>query len=513
MARSAHFCVARSFPALGFFARSLLMDTPLEPHAHASRRAFLAVAAVGFAASVLASCKAQQGARTASGGPIGGPAVGGTGSVAGSGASAGGSGAVPGDGSQPPVAKPPTEKHIDRPAPPKNEPAVRVKVGSVVRGKGLEVGIPGQVLVVSTAALGVQLCRVQAPALLTRDDAGWSIAPRSGSSKRVRIDGSDELIVATAGATAEEFRVLGGVWPGALHLVVTPQGADVVAHVALETYLAGVVAKELYNSWSLEAHRAQAVAARSYAICEQARWAHRRHFDVHASEASQAWVGKTEHAKSLEAVASTRGQVLVFEGTVVPAYFSSCCGGARADAEGTIASDLRHDIAPLSAVGAPRGCACVSFSPHANWTAKLPLQGVSQTLCAWGPVEGFRELGSFASVRAIEVVGRNAAGRNQRMRVDAESGLACELPAERVRWALSADPINPRISKPFKERVKSAYFDPRVVGSALVLDGHGFGHGVGMCQFGAEGASRNGKHARAILAHSYPGASVAVSYT
>lgn len=486
-------------------------EQPLEPRPSQTRRAFLAVAAVGLAGSILASCKAPQGAKTANGGALGGTAAGGSGTAVGSGDVAGGAGAVPGDGNQPPVATAPSEKKVDRPIAPKKEPSVRVKVGGIVQGKGVEVGAAGQMLAVGLAGSG-ETRRIKAPALFTRDAGGWSILPHGGSAKCVRIETGGELTVATVGAKSQEFHVLGGVWPGTLHLVPTKSGADVIAHVALETYLAGVVAKELYNSWSLEAHMAQAVAARSYAVCEEARWAELRHFDVHASEASQAWLGKTEHKKSLEAVRRTRGQLLVFENAVVPAYYSSCCGGARADAQGTIISSLRHDIAPLQAIHAPRGCGCMHLSPNANWTVSLQLRGVSQTLSAWGPLEGFRELGSFANVRALEVVGRNAAGRNQRMRVDSESGLACELPAERVRWALSADPANPRISKPFKERVKSAYFDPSVVGATLVLDGHGFGHGVGMCQFGAEAASRKGESAREILAHGYPGANIVIAY-
>ena len=477
-----------------------------------SRRAFLRVAALAAAGTLLTCCKTPEGAKTAKGGALGGAAAGGAGSALGGGTQAGGTGAVAGDGAQPPVATPPSEKIIDRPVPPTKEPAVRVKVGGIVQQKGIEVGAPGQLLSVKVDGQDEAFTRVKAPAIFTRTKNAWTITPHGGAAKRIDIAGDSVLVVATLGTAHEEFRVFGGVWPGVLHLVPTNAGADVIAHVPLETYLAGVVAKELYNSWSLEAHMAQAIAARSYAVCEEARWEGTRHFDVHASEASQAWAGKTEHAKSIEAVRRTRGQLLVFEGAVVPAYYSSCCGGARANAQGTITSNLRHDIAPLSAVGAPRGCACTDFSPNARWTVSLPLQGVSQTLRAWGPVEGFRELGSFSSVRTLEIVSRNAAGRTERMRVAAQGNLVCELPAERVRWALSADPKNPRVSKPLKERVKSGYFDPRIEGAALVLDGYGFGHGVGMCQFGAEGASRKGADARKILARSYPGSTIAVAY-
>ena len=84
--------------------------------------------------------------------------------------------------------------------------------------------------------------------------------------------------------------------------------------------------------------------------------------------------------------------------------------------------------------------------------------------------------------------------------------------AERLRWALSANPSNPAEKKPLNERVKSAYFEPAVKGSQLVLKGAGYGHGVGLCQYGSEAMAKSGTNAAAILANYYPGARLVRAY-
>jgi stage II sporulation protein D len=66
--------------------------------------------------------------------------------------------------------------------------------------------------------------------------------------------------------------------------------------------------------------------------------------------------------------------------------------------------------------------------------------------------------------------------------------------------------------RPAKERVKSAYFEPLVRGRELFVSGRGHGHGVGMCQYGAEAMSKKGAQAKAILARYYPGATLEKSY-
>jgi stage II sporulation protein D len=82
-----------------------------------------------------------------------------------------------------------------------------------------------------------------------------------------------------------------------------------------------------------------------------------------------------------------------------------------------------------------------------------------------------------------------------------------------LRWALNADPRDPALLRPSKDRVKSANFEALIAGRELVLAGRGHGHGVGMCQYGAEAMSKKGAKEAAILSRYYPGAKVVTAYT
>ena len=113
-------------------------------------------------------------------------------------------------------------------------------------------------------------------------------------------------------------------------------------------------------------------------------------------------------------------------------------------------------------------------------------------------------------IASIEVFSVNAAGRPLTHRILDGKNQPFEIPSERLRWALNADV--PGVPAP-KGRVKSADFEAVVTRSSIALAGRGFGHGVGLCQFGAEALAKQGRTWRDILKLYYPGADVVQSYT
>ena len=118
----------------------------------------------------------------------------------------------------------------------------------------------------------------------------------------------------------------GQPYRGRLQLSRQGQGVQAVNHVSLESYLAGVVGSEMPASWPLAALRAQAVAARTYALAQRRPEAP---FDLKATVASQVYRGVVAETDSTrEAVASTRGQVLMYDGTLINAVFHSSSGGS-----------------------------------------------------------------------------------------------------------------------------------------------------------------------------------------
>ena len=415
-----------------------------------------------------------------------------------------------------PTAKPapPTE----RPQPPSSEPAIRIKSGSLPKSDPkVRIDGPGASLWIIEPGSGKGGTVGACPIEFAWTDNGWRVTEAAGTAQAqpLGVPARATLEITALRGETQQLRLFGSTWPGKVRLVPQPndpfEPVDVVHEVAMETYLPGVITRELFNKWTPNTHRAQAVAARSWALCEMENWRTRRHFDVVAGEQGQAWVGETKHQRSLDAVHATRGEVLLFDGRVVPAYYSSCCGGQRASARDAISSSIMHDIAPLQVAGIDRKDCC-STSPTYRWQSKFDINTFARTLPQWARAEGYASLFQVDGLRRVDIVARNAAGRPIRFQITDAKGQVYEVFAERLRYALNADPARPAELRPSKERVKSAFFEPLIVGRELVVSGRGHGHGVGMCQYGAEAMAKKGSKPAAILARYYPGATVLKSY-
>ncbi len=424
------------------------------------------------------------------------------------------SSATDAEGAKPKPPAPP----VERPLPPTAEPAIRVKSGGLpksdpkvrIEGPGAHLWIiePGGV---APGTVG------QSPVEFRWTDAGWTATEAAGTSRArpLALPPRATLEVMALRDEPQRLKLLGSEWPGTVRLVPQPndlnEPVDIVHEVPMETYLPGVLAQELFNKWTVNVHRAQAVAARSWALCEIAQWRGRRHFDVVAGELGQAWIGATKHQRSIDAVAETRGEVLLWAGRVVPAYYSSCCGGERASARDAISSSIVHDIPPL-VVSKKDGRDCCSSAPTYRWQSKFDLATFARTLPAWAREEGYASLFKVEGLRRIEIAERNAAGRPVRFQITDAKGMLYEVQAERLRFALNADPSRPGNLRPSKERLKSAFIEPLVVGKELVVSGRGHGHGVGMCQYGAEAMAKKGAKPSAILSRYYPGSDLVKAY-
>ena len=407
---------------------------------------------------------------------------------------------------------------------PSSEPIVAVKIGSQPASQSVTLSSPSSTLLISTATSEagaanstsgatpasagiVDAWRVRGPLEIQANKNGWSVKDARGGSSRNFAP--CELVVRGVG---EEPIVWNNTkWPGTLRLVVDPESGggkrepriDLVVDVGIEEYLPGVIAKELYANWNLETFRAQAIAARSYAVVEEDRWNGRRHWDMVAGQQSQAWAGETTNERAIEAVRSTRGQVLASDGRVVPAYYSAACGGRPASAIGTLTDNPYHDIAPVSAgrVGQRQGRCCQAASV-ATWKVTIPLASVRARLQAWGKLNARTDLASIEVPTAITVGDRNAAGRAVDLVVRTAHG-AVEIAAEDFRWAMNA----PRDRA---TTLKSGDIEVKVSKSAgtAEISGRGFGHGVGLCQHGAQAMAKSGASAKKILDRYYPGASI-----
>jgi stage II sporulation protein D len=327
---------------------------------------------------------------------------------------------------------------------------------------------------------------------VTRSGRWWQFGTLTATGRCVRLSPVGEAQVSLGRAR----------YRGALELV--PGGEDgiiVVNHVDIESYLAGVLSAELYPNWHDEAYRAQAVAARTFALYHRLTAPPGSDYDLGSGQSAQVYRGvAAETDKSWGAVRATHGEVLTVDagGTegVFMAQYSACCGG-RVNGARVIRS--APDLAPLRGGQADAHCgAC----PRYRWAdVAVPKSDLYRAVVAAYPQAG--KLGGVATVEVtqttdygravwVRLVGRRKApgGGSETLVLRAE-----DLRLALIRSASSA-------SKLYSMNCKM-----RDAGGSIVFhDGRGWGHGVGLCQWGAQGKAEAGWTARQILEFYYPGA-------
>ena len=272
-------------------------------------------------------------------------------------------------------------------------------------------------------------------------------------------------------------------YPGEMHVTRQGAGLTVVNVLPAERYLGGVVAKEMRPSWPAEALKAQAVAARSYAMY-QIRLRQDKPYDVVATSRSQRYLGASLDQRVDDAVAATRGLVLAHDGRVVPGFYHSTCGGHTANAAKVFA--MKHlDFLQ----GVP--CEFCERSPYATWTIEVTNEELAEALSKPGrPV---------SKVTALQVLGRGEDGRFDKIRVFTGADQF-DVKALHFRYALGT------------YRLKSARFQLETAPVGFLIRGEGFGHGVGMCQYGARGMAERSASFRQILAKYYAKTELAALY-
>ncbi len=287
---------------------------------------------------------------------------------------------------------------------------------------------------------------------------------------------------------------------GFLRLI--PVGGDrvrVVNVVPMEAYLAGVLADELYDSWHLEAYKAQAVAARTYALAR--RNARRRYdYDLTDTTASQVYGGiGSETATAWRAVEETIGVVATYRQggrrRLLPTYYHSTCGGDTVPAGSVFGGPTPPPLRGGT------GCTYCRKSPRYRWKHEVVLSKAEITAALHrSRSEALRGLGR---VVRVEVAARTGGpeGRAERIRVVDEAGRAVLIRASTWRMLMGA------------ARVPSTWFWIEDRGETIALvRGRGFGHGVGMCQWGAQFLAVHGQKAEQILRYYYPGVELVRAY-
>jgi len=330
------------------------------------------------------------------------------------------------------------------------------------------------------------------------------LAPAGWQAGGVDLGAGEELRIRPAFEGG--LRVNGQAHRGEYRLVATSPGKfDVINDVDVDSYLKGVLPREMPSRWDLEAYKAQAIAARTYALYEVASAESDRSFHVYADTRSQVYGGiAAETAKSVQAADETAGVVLAYgpkgREKIFKAYFSSCCGGigqSAADAMGDA------DIPPLAARNVGTNC---NASPRFNWPpVVIPKDELTRRIRIWGSRRNRPEK-SIAALSRIEISQVNRFNRPARFVLIDTRGAQFSLTSEELRWAVNADAgSGPTLLSSFCKPVN----EPDAV---RFVDGHGFGHGVGLCQWCAQSWAQRGVRHEAILRASYPSAILVRAY-
>lgn len=258
-------------------------------------------------------------------------------------------------------------------------------------------------------------------------------------------------------------------------------GVLAVAELPLEDYVAGVVGAELGMAKpdEIEAAKAQAVAARSYASCKIGSKPGAG-YDIEASVSEQAFDPARANPTVLKAVRQTAGQVLTCGGAVVAANYHSTCGGRTALASEAWAADDRSFPFIKSVTDGHCG-----ISPRFAWQDSFRSTDIA-----------LRLLDTGLAVDDVAVTARGPSGRAVALRVSAQ---ACDttLYRDKIRFGLAERALPSTLFDVACRR------DGRGFVETVVFTGTGYGHGVGMCQWGAIGMARKGRSYVRILKHYY----------
>lgn len=259
-----------------------------------------------------------------------------------------------------------------------------------------------------------------------------------------------------------------------------------IKNIKMEDYIAGVVAAEMEPTWPENALAAQAIKARTFTMenIEAGRMQELRGADASTNiEEFQAYDPTRINDRIRNAVSKTRGEVVTYRGEYIRAWFSACDGGVSATAEEGLG--FTKEPAPYLRAGARDNCLEITVPENRSWEVRVPLLRVREAVRS---VTG-RDPGAIASV---EISRQGSSGRAEELTFN---GVQVSGPS--LRLALGSTEVRSMLLSEIS-----------IQGDSLLLRGRGFGHGVGMCQWGANKLAQEGKSPEDIIRFYFKGVEI-----
>lgn len=253
----------------------------------------------------------------------------------------------------------------------------------------------------------------------------------------------------------------------------------------LEEYIQNVVAGEIKNDWPDEAIKAQAIIARTFVLNFVNEKGHSKYGKAHVStdvEEAQAWDPKAVNTKIKKAVQETRGQVMVYEGKFAQGWFHSNAAGVTATAKEGL-NYKKANPPYIKVVKSPDDSPEIP-ADEKSWEYRAPKGKVLEALNVMGkPLKDFGK---------VSMGDKGKSGRTVTLSFD-----GTKVSAPDFRIAIGST------------EMKSTLLDKvELQGDQVVFKGRGYGHGVGMSQWGAYKMAKEGKKVKEIIAHYFDGVGI-----
>lgn len=294
---------------------------------------------------------------------------------------------------------------------------------------------------------------------------------------------------------------------GIMELYSTPEGIVIVNELPVEEYLYAVVPSEMPASYEAEALKCQAICARSYAYCQMRVYGYPEYYaHVDDSVSYQVYGNSKEQETTTRAVNETSGKKLWYQNQVVKTYYysTSCGHSTNVEAWGTKQSEGNQYLQGVP-ICDEQGNAYERSLPWYKWEATIPQKTLENLI----ELNTGKDIGELKN---IEITKKGSGGIALQLTVTGTTKTITVETENKIRAALggSGYEIQKQDGKVIQSTklLPSAFFTIEKNGKSYIIEGGGYGHGIGMSQNGANEIAKTGKTYEQILQFFYSGTQV-----
>ena len=286
-------------------------------------------------------------------------------------------------------------------------------------------------------------------------------------------------------------------YEGTIELHTTAEGIIIINELPVENYLKAVVPSEMPASYEMEALKAQAVCARSYAYRQMKNYGYPE-YNAHVDDSTQYQVyGNSKPQKSTnQAIKDTEGMAVYYQDEIATTYYYSTSCGRTTDvrAWGTKQSEKNRYLKSVEVKG--KGGYYEKNLPWYKWKAEISVRTLSDLVA----IHTRKDIGLL---RNIKVTKRGGGDVAIEIKAIGEKGSVSISTENKIRQALGGKGyqimLNDGSVTESRELLPSAFFTIEKTGDVFVIEGGGFGHGIGMSQNGANEMAKQGMNYEEIL--------------